>query len=183
MSSMDLGERLRAVRLKYGLSQRELARKAGIANGTISLIESNSISPSVGALKRILDSIPIGLSEFFSWDLARTNRLFYRASDLVEIGREGVSYRQVGSDLSQRSLQILSERYQPGADSGKVLLQHHGEEGGVITRGRLEVTVGSDRAVLGPGDAYYFDSRIPHRFRNPGDEVCELVSACSPPTF
>jgi len=183
MSSMDLGERLRAVRLKYGLSQRELARKAGIANGTISLIESNSISPSVGALKRILDSIPIGLSEFFSWDLARTNRLFYRASDLVEIGREGVSYRQVGSDLSQRSLQILSERYQPGADSGKVLLQHQGEEGGVITRGRLEVTVGSDRAVLGAGDAYYFDSRIPHRFRNPGDEICELVSACSPPTF
>jgi transcriptional regulator with XRE-family HTH domain len=183
MSPMDLGERLRAVRLKYGLSQRELARKAGIANGTISLIESNSISPSVGALKRILDSIPIGLSEFFSWDLARTNRLFYRASDLVEIGREGVSYRQVGSDLSQRSLQILSERYQPGADSGKVLLQHQGEEGGVITRGRLEVTVGSDRAVLGAGDAYYFDSRIPHRFRNPGDEICELVSACSPPTF
>jgi transcriptional regulator with XRE-family HTH domain len=183
MSSMDLGERLRAVRLKYGLSQRELARKAGIANGTISLIESNSISPSVGALKRILDSIPIGLSEFFSWDLSRPNRLFYRAADLVEIGREGVSYRQVGSDLSRCSLQILSERYQPGADSGKVLLQHQGEEGGVITRGRLEVTVGSDRAVLGPGDAYYFDSRIPHRFRNPTDEICELVSACTPPTF
>jgi mannose-6-phosphate isomerase-like protein (cupin superfamily) len=37
--------------------------------------------------------------------------------------------------------------------------------------------------VLGPGEAYYFDSRIPHRFRNPADEICELVSACTPPTF
>jgi mannose-6-phosphate isomerase-like protein (cupin superfamily) len=57
------------------------------------------------------------------------------------------------------------------------MLRHAAEEGGVvIIRGRLEVTVGARRRVLGPGDAYYFDSRLPHRFRNPGEDVCELVS-------
>ncbi|HSA67874.1 MAG TPA: cupin domain-containing protein, partial [Methyloceanibacter sp.] len=47
----------------------------------------------------------------------------------------------------------------------------------------LEVTVGDRRTILGPGDAYYFDSRTPHRFRNAGDEECMVVSANSPPSF
>jgi mannose-6-phosphate isomerase-like protein (cupin superfamily) len=37
--------------------------------------------------------------------------------------------------------------------------------------------------VLGPGDAFYFESRIPHRFRNVGDEEVEVVTACTPPSF
>jgi mannose-6-phosphate isomerase-like protein (cupin superfamily) len=47
----------------------------------------------------------------------------------------------------------------------------------------MELTVGSQRRTLGPGDAYYFDSRQPHRFRNKSDEDCVVVSACSPPSF
>jgi mannose-6-phosphate isomerase-like protein (cupin superfamily) len=43
------------------------------------------------------------------------------------------------------------------------------------------VTVGTQRQVLGPGDAYLFDSRTPHRFRNVGDEDAVVFSACTPP--
>jgi transcriptional regulator with XRE-family HTH domain len=183
MSEFDLGARLRAVRQHHGLSQRQLARQAGVANATVSLIESNAISPSVGALKRIVDSIPMSLSAFFAGDIIQPPKVFFRASELVQIGRGGVSYRQVGGDLTGRSLQILSEHYAPGADSGKIALQHDGEEGALITRGYLEVTVGDERAVLGPGDAYQFDSCLPHRFRNTSNQPCELVSACTPPSF
>jgi transcriptional regulator with XRE-family HTH domain len=183
MDDLDIGGRLRAVRLHHGLSQRQLARRAGIANATISMIESNGINPSVGALKRILDSIPMGLSEFFAFENARPQKLFYRQADLTEIGREGISYRQVGAGLQDRALQILSERYEPGADTGRIMLSHAGEEGAVIVRGRLEVFAGEEHAILGPGDAYYFDSSLPHRFRNSGNEVCELISACTPPSF
>ncbi len=63
-----------------------------------------------------------------------------------------------------------------------VALHHRGEEGGVVVRGRLELTVDGQRHVLGPGDAYYFDSSRPHHFRNTGTERCEIVSACSPPS-
>jgi transcriptional regulator with XRE-family HTH domain len=38
--SIDLGERLRFVRARHKLSQRELAKRAGVTNSTISLIES-----------------------------------------------------------------------------------------------------------------------------------------------
>ena len=51
---MDVGARLRMVRDRFGLSQRELAKRAGVTNGTISLIEQNRVSPSVSSLKKCL---------------------------------------------------------------------------------------------------------------------------------
>ena len=193
MTQIDVGGRLRAVREARGLSQRELAARAGITNGTVSLIEQNKSSPSVASLKSLLDALPISLSEFFSAaeEIARP-RHFYAASELTElspadIGMSGqgaaqVSLRQVG-DAARHTLQILHERYPPGADTGPGLLSHEAEEGGVVVSGTVEVTVGDEVRVLNPGDGYLFDSRIPHRFRNIGDSDCVVVSACTPPTF
>lgn len=181
--TIDLGGRLRHVRMARNLSQRELAKRSGVTNSTISLIESNATNPSVGALKRILDGIPIGLAEFFSFEPERPRKAFYQSEELVEIGKGGISYRQVGDNLFGRSLQILKECYQPGTDTGKVPIVHDGEEGGIILSGRLEVIVGEDRKILGPGDAYYFESHRPHRFRCVGPNPCEVISACTPPTF
>lgn len=179
----DLGNRLRFVRERQGLSQRELAKRTGVTNSTISLIESNASNPSVGALKRILDGVPMSLAEFFALEPVAAKKFFYRADELVEIGKGRISYRQVGANLFGRTLQMLKERYEPGADTGVIPLVHDGEEGGIVLSGRLEVTVDGQRKVLGKGDAYYFESRRPHRFRCIGREPCEVVSACSPPTF
>ncbi|MDC9835788.1 cupin domain-containing protein [Rhizobium binxianense] len=181
--SVDIGSRLRHLRIAHKLSQRELAKRTGVPNSTISLIESNASNPSVGALKRILDGIPIGLAEFFAFEPERPRKAFYAAEELVEIGKGAISYRQVGENLFGRSLQILKECYQPGADTGKIPLVHEGEEGGIVLSGRLEVTVDDERRILGPGDAYYFESRRPHRFRCVGLVPCEVISACTPPTF
>lgn len=71
----------------------------------------------------------------------------------------------------------------PGADTGEEMLEHEGEEGGVVISGTVEITVNGEAAVLGAGDAYYFDSRLPHRFRNVGETECVIVSANTPPTF
>jgi len=179
----DIGARLREVREANRLSQRALAKSTGISNATISLIESSKLNPSVAVLKRILDGIPMHLSAFFADEPGESAPVIYRSSELVEIAGGKISYRQVGRHLAGRSIQILHELYQPGADTGKLSLAHPGEEGGVVIRGRLEVTVDGQRHVLGPGDAYYFDSSRPHHFRNVGSECCEVVSACSPPSF
>ncbi len=124
--SVDIGNRLRHLRSMHKLSQRELARRAGVTNSTISLIESNSANPSVGALKRILDGIPIGLAEFFAFEPDKPRKAFYAAEELVEIGKGPISYRQIGDNLFGRSLQILKECYQPGASTGRVPLVHEG---------------------------------------------------------
>ena len=111
------------------------------------------------------------------------DKFFYENAELSEIGSGPISYRQVGSDLLDRSLPILYETYAPGADTGQSMLSHEAEEGGVILQGRLEVTVGEQVRTLSAGDAYLFNSRLPHRFRNTGNEPCIVVSACTPPSF
>jgi len=181
--SINIGERLRILREMHGLSQRALAKQANVTNGIICLIEQNRTSPSVGTLKKILDGIPISMAEFFTFDLESASKIVYSAEELVEIGSKGISYRQVGSNLNGMAMQILHEHLEPGADSGKDMLTHESEEGGIVINGTLELTVDGKTYILNSGDAYYFDSRLSHRFKNIGDGVCEIVSACNPPTI
>jgi transcriptional regulator with XRE-family HTH domain len=183
MSGMDIGERMKAVRQMYGLSQRELAKRAGVTNGTISLIEQNRVSPSISSLKKVLDGIPMSIAEFFTLDLDASPQVFFSHDELALLSSGDVSYRLVAAHRSGRRLAVLHEVYAVGADTGAEMISHAGEEGGIVVRGRIEVTVGGQSRVLGPGDAFYFSSTLPHRFRNVGREECEIISAATPPTF
>ena len=179
----NIGLRLKTLRASRGLSQRKLARASGVSNATISLIEHDRTDPSMGLLKRILESLDVSFAEFFAEDSMTDEKYFYAQSELTEISTGPISYLQVGGNLSNTQLQILYERYQPGADTGQSMLSHDAEEGGIILKGRLEVTVGEQVQTLSTGDAYRFSSHLPHRFRNTGNEDCLIVSACTPPSF
>lgn len=182
--SDDIGTRLKLVRQIFGLTQRELARRAGVTNGAISLIEQNRVSPSISSLKKILDGIPLSLADFFTLNFSPSDEVFFTADELTEIAHQPeISMRLVGRRAKGRALGMLREIYQPGADTGDAMLRHEGEECGIVVSGSLTVTVGVQEKTLSPGDAYYFRSDIPHRFRNPGTEPCVLISANSPPTF
>jgi transcriptional regulator with XRE-family HTH domain len=182
-SEMDVGARLRDLRLRYNLSQRALAKLAGVSNATISMIEANRASPSISALKQILSGFPIGLAEFFAEGSGEEEKVVFRAIELTEIAGGAISYRQVGANLAGHALQMIHERYKPGADSGRHPLQHQGEEAGIVIKGRLALEVAGRRFELNPGDAYVFDSRKPHMFKNIGEGELVLVSACTPPSF
>lgn len=189
---VDVGGRLKAVRAARKLSQRDLAARAGLTSGAISLIEQNKSSPSVASLKALLDAIPMTMSEFFAEvELNGTPKYFYDAGEFIELspqdlglglGAARVSLRQLGN-AADHSLQMLHENYPPGSDTGPDMLTHEGEEAGIIVSGKIEITVNDQVRVLGAGEGYLFDSRLPHRFRNPGNETCVIISACTPPTF
>jgi transcriptional regulator with XRE-family HTH domain len=180
---LDIGPRLRQWRLRLGLSQRELARRAGVSNATISMIEANRVNPSVSALKQVLSALGAGVADFFSSSEDEREKVVFRADELTEIAGGALSYRQVGANLQGHALQMIHERYRPGAQSGMKMLSHQGEEAGVVVKGRLGLEVDGRRYQLEAGDAYSFDSRKPHSFRNIGDTELVLVSACTPPSF
>jgi transcriptional regulator with XRE-family HTH domain len=190
---VDIGKRLSAVRKESGLSQRELASRAGLTNGTISLIEQNKTSPSVASLKRLLDAIPMSMSEFFAeFEDPNSPKIFYTKEEFTELAPQdaglngkasaNMSLRQLGR-TAHHALQVLYETYPPGADTGAELLSHDGEEAGIVVRGSIEITVDGNVRILAEGDGYIFDSSLPHRFRNTGPDDCVIISACTPPTF
>ena len=180
----DVGERLKQVRERYCLSQRELAKRAGVTNSLISLIETNKTSPTIASLKKVLDGFPLTMSEFFTTeDSVPAQQLFFSHNELPDVGTRDIAYFLVGAKRRNRSLCVLHEHYAVGADTGEDMISHPGEEGGVVVKGAIEITVGNESRKLGPGDAYYFDTSVPHRMRNAGDGECVIVSASTPPTY
>ena len=180
----DIGGRLKQMRERYALSQRELAKRAGVTNSLISLIETNKTSPTIASLKKVLDGFPVTMSEFFtSEDSVLPQQLFFSQEELPDVGSADIAYLLVGATRRNRSLCVLHERYTVGADTGEDMISHPGEEGGVIISGTIEITVGKQCRTLGPGEAYYFDTSVPHRMRNVGECECIVVSASTPPTY
>ncbi|MCK8782521.1 cupin domain-containing protein [Rhizobium sp. NTR19] len=187
----DIGARLHAMRMAAGLSQRQLAEKAGVPHAQISNVETNKISPSVSTLRRILNGLGVGMGDFFEPERSPSKGPFFSADELLDLtsrisgqlpgGANGtLVLRQVG-DARSHNLQILHEVYEPSADTGETFLQHTSSEGGYVVEGELEITIGNDVRILKAGEAYLFDSRLPHRFRNISGERAIVISACSPP--
>ena len=190
MTDFDVGQRLKTIRTNFGLSQRQLANAAQVPHGQISMIETNKSSPSVASLRRILGGIGINMSEFFEPDCSKYDKPFFTPSELRDLTSRlypergdtagKVTLKQVG-DAKGNNLQILHETYEPGADTGDDMLAHAANEGGVVVSGEIEITVGDVVQVLKAGDAFLFDSREPHRFRNISDQQAVVISACTPP--
>ena len=181
---MKVGRKLQELRQRRQLSIRALAARSGVSHSSISLMERDAISPSVDTLNAVLDALGSTLPSFFQ-DLqpAAPRSAFMRAGDLPEVGRpDAISYRVIGLGFPNRSMLMLHETYARGSDTGEAF-SHSAQEGGLVIKGAVEVTVDGETAMLEPGDGYYFDSRQPHRFRNVSDGLSEIVSAITPPTY
>jgi len=185
----DVGARLKELRLSAKMSQRDLAGRAGVPHAQISNIEQNKTSPSVSTLRKILTGLDMGLADFFEEDRVRPEGPFFGPDDLLDLtsrvtanaeGQGMLLLRQIG-DARAYNLQILHEDYAPGADTGETRLQHFSSEGGYVVEGEIELTVGDEVRILKAGEAYLFDSRIPHRFRNVSARKAVVISACTPP--
>lgn len=198
-STASLGNRIRKERKAHGKTLREIADLCGISTSFLSQIERDQAKPSVGTLHTIADVLGLTIAELFvepGGSTAPRRPRFERAS-LAQVtrpaGRKALVYPGSGirnelltPDL-QRAIQMMWVVIPPGEGTGDEPLVHDGEECGVVLQGAIEVWVGEgeqqERHVLGPGDAIYQSSTIPHRSRNIGDEDAIVVVAITPPSF
>lgn len=180
-AGLDIGARLRAVRERAGLSQRELAKRAGVTNSTISLIEQETHSPSLASLHRILSAVPISMADFFALPSSQRNVMFFDHNDLAVVARGEADLRVLAAERRDKTLQMFIERYQPGAGTGDEPISHDGETAAVVLTGTIEVTVGSESRVLRRGGGYQLIGRQPYTLRNIGRTVAVVACACTPP--
>lgn len=180
---LDVGARLRAVRESVGLSQRELAKRAGVTNSTISLIEQDAHSPSLASLHRILSAVPISMADFFALPTSQQNVMFYDGDDLAVVTRGEADLRVLAAERRDKQLQLFIERYQPGASTGDEPVVHDGETAAVVLSGTVEVSVDGITRVLRRGGGYQLIGRQPYTLRNIGRTVAVVACACTPPMF
>lgn len=194
----QVGHRLRAQREKCQISLRELARRLGISPSAVSQIETGKSRPSVSTLFAIVSELHMSLDELFSeasgetaqqspraasarpvqtprvpGSAAPAGRHVQRAGSRSAIDLEtGVRWERLTPPHADPHVAFLYVVYDVGGSSSRddSLMRHGGREYGLVLSGTLEVTVGSERYELGPGDSVSFDSTVPHRVRNIGKE-------------
>lgn len=189
--SPSLGAKIRQYRKSRRLTLTELAEQCNISPSFLSQIERDQANPSVATLHTIAEVFGLPLAAFFEGP-AQTN---YAASSetaarvvradqrkiLIYPG-SGIRNELLSPDL-KREIQMMRVVMPPGADTGDIPLVHEGEECGFVLQGQVEIWVGNEHYVLGPGDAIYQSSTIPHRSRNIGDVDVIIITAITPPSF
>lgn len=177
----NVGARLKMLREAYGFSQRELAKRAGITNSNISMIEQEQVSPSIQSLVRILNAFPIALADFFSWDLTQCGTFVYSAAALHKAQRTdaaGVLIQALAQDNPARQLDMQVQSFPAGFVGALKQNESLADWCGLVTQGRLQLLVGAKLYELSIGDGFYIPHGLQFRCTNPSTELASIVS-CS----
>jgi transcriptional regulator with XRE-family HTH domain len=180
-SDLAVGSRLKAVREQSGLSQRELAKRAGVTNSTVSLIEADSHAPSLASLHRILNAIPISIADFFALPVSKQNVMIYDAKDLAIVSRGKVDMRVLAGERRDKKLQMFVEHYSPGTDTGKAAIKHDGETAACILEGSVELETEEGIRRIEAGGGFQIFGPQPYRLKNVGKTVAVVACAVTPP--
>ena len=167
--SVDFGTRLKTIREYNGLSQRELAKRAGVPHSSISMIEQGLNSPSINSLAKILGGIPMSIAHFFSCDISHLKEQIFRAADLRATQRtisNTISVQTIPLQNTMTSARFEKVAYAVGSDTGDAPQYSTQAISGFILSGSIELTLNSEVAQLVSGDAFSLGITQAYRLRN-----------------
>lgn len=179
---MQLGRRLRARRQELGLSLRELAERVALTASFLSQIERDLASPSIQSLRKISDALEVPIFYFLVEPDVKSPVV--RRDERVQLRLPGsnLAYQLMTPDLS-RQMEVLLAEKEPGQEMITMPLRQQTEEFIYILEGQLEIELGQEAYLLGPGDSVYFDGPMLRRLTARGDTTLRFISVITPPIF
>jgi DNA-binding transcriptional MerR regulator/uncharacterized RmlC-like cupin family protein len=174
------GARFRRLRTQRGLSLAQVARATGVSVGFLSSLERGQMRSSVATLRRIARFYRTNILSLFEI-AGETRRLVRPAHRKILETKEGVRMELLAWGNTVMEPHLF--RVKSGGGSGESYT-HEGEEFLHVLRGGFEVWLGdNEHYLLKTGDSLYFESSMPHRWRNPGRSEAWLLWVNTPPTF
>lgn len=185
-SQSRVGVKLKHARLLRGLRLKDVAKTVGCTESLVSKIENGRASPSLNMLHRIADAVGTNIAMLFSE--VEDGNVVQRAGSRPVITQgglrrdDGITLERLVPATPGHLLQGNLHVVQPGGRS-EGSIAHDGEEVGYVIDGILEVTVDGRTFLLSAGDSFFFNSALPHSYRNPGNSITRVVWVNSPPTY
>jgi transcriptional regulator with XRE-family HTH domain len=194
LDASELGEMIRGRRLARKMSLAQVAKQAGVSTSFVSQVERGVANPTLSTLKSLVEALgsSVGaLLEDGDWSDGNGSQRpedseisILRAGQRRRIVYPGTSIaNELLSPSLQRKMEIIWVEAAPGAGSGGHPHKHAGEECGIVISGEMSFKVGDTECLLGPRDAIYFSSHIPHQWENAGTEDVVAIWIITPPTF
>ncbi len=180
---MEIGAKIKRLRLQRGLTQEELADRCELSKGFISLLERDLTSPSIATLGDVLECLGTDLAAFFT-EHAEEKLVFSEDDTYIKEDGETLkgTIRWLVPTAQKNEMEpILIDMASGGATDWDN--PHEGEEFGYVLSGAVQIELG-DRAVKArKGESFYFRTTEPHRLVNPGKTPCRFLWISTPPSF
>jgi transcriptional regulator with XRE-family HTH domain/KaiC/GvpD/RAD55 family RecA-like ATPase len=179
-SRIDLGSRLKELRLKRSLSQTELAKLVGVTPSTISQVESNQIYPSLPALIKMAETLSVDVASFFQREETAIRRAVFTSSEAVDMQFPDLPKESInGRRITPIDLDLKAEPYVieilPEKNLSSHFFIHKGEEVGYLLSGELQLKLGNAVYAVKAGDVVYLTSEMPSLWKNPGPSTAKLL--------
>ena len=178
---MEIGSKIRELRLKADLTQEELGDRCELTKGYISQLENDVTSPSIATLEDIVAALGTTLVELFSESQPEQSPV-YRADDYFVKENDGyVTHWLIHNGVINEMEPILVEiKAGCSTDSDN---PHEGEEFGYVLSGSVIIELGERRIRARKDESFYFKPVAPHRIVNAGKTPCRVLWVATPPSF
>lgn len=147
--------RLRTLRTERGLSQEEVAERAGMAASTVSRLESGARRLALDHLAPLAGALGVEVGELLAPATGRDPRVHGAPRVVDGITMYRLSRATPGGLVVVR-MELPADRTVPNPRS------HEGHEWLYVLSGRVRLVLGDDDFVLAPGEAAEFSTWTPH---------------------
>lgn len=178
---INIGEKIRSLRQKNNLTQKELADRCELSKGFISQLESNQTSPSLSTLEDILTTLGSSFHEFFS-DEQGDNPVCRKEDVFVKETDDGVTIHWLISNAQKKDMEPILVTLEPGARM-ETDLPHMGEEFGHVLMGAVTLVLGEKSYRVRKGDSFSYKPSEQHYLMNTGKTPATVLWVSTPPNF
>ena len=179
---MEIGDKIKRMRIEKALTQEELANRCELSKGFISQVENDLTSPSIATLIDILEILGTNLKEFFSDD--NEEKVTYTYEDMFETENEDLNYELMWlvPNAQKNAMETIMKTIGPG---GQYIEEepHEGEEFGYVLSGSIFLHLGDKKHKVKKGESFYFKPKSNHYISNSGKTPAKVIWISTPPSF
>ena len=179
---MEIGNKIKELRVKMNLTQEELANRCELSKGFISQVERDLTSPSIATLLDILETLGTNINDFFSGN--EPEKIVFIKDDVFTREDEVLGQRidwiipNAQKNLMEPILLTLS----PGGKSEKIA-PYEGEGFGYVIRGGVTLNMGNKKYRVKRGESFYYKANAEHFLENASGREAVLIWVSTPPNF
>lgn len=177
---MELGTKIKRLRLQNNLTQEELADRCELTKGYISQLENELTSPSITTLEDILNALGTTFADFFKDE--KEEKVVFTEAEFIEKVADTHKIEWLVPNAQKNEMEPIRMTVEPHTTLEEDV-PHEGEEFGYVISGRVWLHIGQAAYCVKKGEVFYFTSDKPHRLENRTNEKAVVLWVASPPTF
>lgn len=182
-----LGRAIRQKRKEMGLTLQQLAEACDLSLGFLSQVENGQTVPSLSSLRKIAQGLNTSLFTLLAHGQDRHSSVVRPGERItVKWPQLNVAFELLSGNHGPVALQVAMTHLPPGAHTCDQLLAHgyaQAEEFTYLWCGRVKLLLGDEELDLEAGTSVHFNSLIPHKYINTGEEEAVMLTVMSPPSF